>query len=264
MLASRTPRGLAPSAVLAGLLLLSFPLTGAPRLVKDFDTVLAHDRGRVVEPGVALGDDLYFTASDPDHGIELWRSDGSAGGTYRLTDVCAGPCDGQPFEITPAVGHVFFTADDGFSGRELWASDGTPGSERRLGDLCPGPCSSVLGSLTAAGGRLFFSRQTPDALELWTSDGTPAGTARLSTLCTGAAPACNTGLDLPMTTFGGHVFVRVFQNTTLTVWTSDGTAAGRCRSQTSWDPACRLPPPCRSTPAASSSSSPPTASGGPT
>jgi len=220
---SRFSRGL---AALACLVAAFSPLAAAPRLVKDLDTAPAHDRGLVSQLGTAAGDVLYFTASDPAHGIELWRSDGSAGGTYRLTDVCAGPCDGQPFDLTAAGGRIFFTADDGFSGRELWVSDGTQGSERRLGDLCPGPCSSVLGSLTGAGGRLFFSRQTADGLELWRSDGTPQGTMRVAALCTGQVPACSTRLDLPFSTFGGRIFIRVFDQQALTVWTSDGTAAG--------------------------------------
>ncbi len=223
----RALKSLAPLAAgLAGLVLAAHPLAAAPRLVKDLDTALAHDRGVVSPNGVAADGVLDFTASDPAHGVELWRSDGTTGGTYRLTDVCAGPCGANPQNLTPAGGHIFFTADDGFSGRELWASDGTPGSERRLGDLCPGPCSSTLGSLTGAGGRLFFSRRTDAALELWTSDGTPAGTARLATLCTGDATACDTRLELPMATFGGRIFVRVFVQQALTVWTSDGTAAG--------------------------------------
>ncbi|HEY8022898.1 MAG TPA: ELWxxDGT repeat protein [Thermoanaerobaculia bacterium] len=216
------------TAILCAVLILAAlsPLAAAPRLVKDLDTVPARSQGFVDDPGVAAGGVLYFTASDPAHGIELWRSDGTAAGTYRLTDVCAGPCDGHPLSLAAAGGRVFFTADDGFSGRELWVSDGTPGSERRLLDLCPGPCNSVLGSLTGAGGRLFFTRQTTAGLELWKSDGTPGGTVRLATLCTGQDPVCTTRLELPDETFGDRVLVRVFDNQTLTGWVSDGTAAG--------------------------------------
>ncbi|HEV7671303.1 MAG TPA: hypothetical protein VGS22_22525 [Thermoanaerobaculia bacterium] len=37
---------------------------------------------------------LYFPGQDPQHGAELWRSDGTPEGTYRLTDICPGSCSG--------------------------------------------------------------------------------------------------------------------------------------------------------------------------
>jgi ELWxxDGT repeat protein len=216
------------AAGLASLVLAAPSHTPTPRLVKDLDTGIARNRGLIDEPGAAAGDVLYFTASDPAHGLELWRSDGSTGGTYRLTDVCAGPCDSRPSKLTVSGGQIFFTADDGFSGPELWVSDGTPGSERRVRDLCPGPCGSLLDNLTGASGDIFFLRRTAAGLELWKSDGTPQGTASLATLCTGPETDCTTRLDVnqALPTFGNRVFVRIYQQQTLTIWVSDGTAAG--------------------------------------
>ncbi|HEY2739589.1 MAG TPA: hypothetical protein VGK45_14365, partial [Thermoanaerobaculia bacterium] len=124
----------------AAALLLAAPLSAAPRLVADLN------RGQNIEvqnvwlnSGDSSSPVVYFAASDPAHGLELWRSDGTSAGTWRLTDVCPGRCDASPGPVTVVQDHLFFTADDGVSGVELWESDGTPGSEQRVRDLCPGP-----------------------------------------------------------------------------------------------------------------------------
>src|SRR5262249_44520325 len=82
------------------------------------------------------GQPVYFLGSDPAHGQELWRTDGTVAGTWRVTDICAGPCDASPYWIEVFRGQVYFSADDGVSGRELWASTGAPGNARQVRDLC--------------------------------------------------------------------------------------------------------------------------------
>ena len=124
------------SMSLAALVLLALALPAVlpaePYLVKDLNTAPQSEYGDVnlADRGIDSGV-TYFAASDPAHGIELWRSDGTPGGTERLTDICAGRCSSLPAAITVRAGRVFFKANDGFSGDELWVSDGTAGSERR-------------------------------------------------------------------------------------------------------------------------------------
>lgn len=57
------------------------------------------------------------------HGTELWKTDGSADGTTRLTDLNAG----EETSVAPwlrRIVHVgqrlFFRANDGIHGEELW------------------------------------------------------------------------------------------------------------------------------------------------
>ncbi len=122
----------------------------------------------------AAGDHLLFLGSDPEHGTELWSTDGTPAGTRRLRDLQPGPASSGPQGLISAGDRVFFSADDGVHGRELWESDGTPEGTRIAADLAPGGFSALAtdSSLTVANGFLFFSAddgitgQEPWALRL--------------------------------------------------------------------------------------------------
>jgi ELWxxDGT repeat protein len=58
-------------------------------------------------------------------GHELWRSDGSLEGTYRLSDIYPGSQSSSPAYLTSFVdGYLYFAATDNEEGRELWRSKG--------------------------------------------------------------------------------------------------------------------------------------------
>lgn len=109
---------------------------GTPRgtfRVKDVNP-RATDSGGAGFPALAgVGDALLFVSADEAHGYELWKSDGTADGTARLTDLCPGPCSSSPRYFVPAAGHLFFQADGpethvpNTPGREggLYRTDGT-------------------------------------------------------------------------------------------------------------------------------------------
>ena len=151
----------------------------------------------VFQPGSALaaavGSTLFFVAVDGTSGEELWKSDGTPGGTVLVKDIQPGPGGAEPRWLTAAGGRLFFSADDGVHGRELWVSDGTAAGTVLL-DLEPGPGSSLPRELTAVGSAIVFSAfETASGVEPWVSDGTMlgtgSGTRRLDDIAPGILPS---------------------------------------------------------------------------
>jgi ELWxxDGT repeat protein len=84
---------------------------------------------QILQYGVALPDRLLFSGVDPDHGAELWQTDGTPAGTRRVADLNPGAASSAPSEFFATGDRVFFSADDGVHGRELWTL--------RVGDAVP-------------------------------------------------------------------------------------------------------------------------------
>jgi ELWxxDGT repeat protein len=162
---------------------------------------------------VVAGGRLFFLASSP-QGFDLYKSDGTSGGTVLVKDF--GP--GQPIgELTAWGQEVFFLATNG-QGLELvlWRSDGTDAGTRPVKML---PGNSRL--LTVAGGRLHFFA----GCELWRSDGTAAGTVPVMAFPGAFAFSCE--LSQPLAGKDGRLLF--FANDGVhgrEPWKSDGTAAG--------------------------------------
>ena len=77
---------------------------------------------------------LYFCATTSGRDT-LWRSDGSAAGTFPIGPV--------PWYGMTAVGaRLVYLRPDPATGLEPWVSDGTAAGTHILKDVCPGPCSS--------------------------------------------------------------------------------------------------------------------------
>ncbi|MCA9099013.1 MAG: hypothetical protein KDA36_11525, partial [Planctomycetaceae bacterium] len=80
---------------------------------------------------------LYFSAFGSGSGYELWRSDGTDAGTYRVKDIATGSSSSSPTLLTNVNGTLYFQATDGTSGVELWKSDGTEAGTVRVKDINP-------------------------------------------------------------------------------------------------------------------------------
>jgi ELWxxDGT repeat protein len=122
-----------------------------------------------VRPGFTeVGGRVYFSASDPAHGDELWSTDGTPEGTARVKDITPGPLGSYPRNLVAWNGRLWFRARDIAHGMELWTSDGTAEGTRLVQDLSPGPSWSTPRELTAAGGSLYFSDHDGEhGRELW-------------------------------------------------------------------------------------------------
>jgi ELWxxDGT repeat protein len=68
--------------------------------------------------------ELFFAATDGVHGFQLWKSDGSPGGTVMVKQInLSGDADPGTFAIMN--GRLYFTALDGSGSSGLWMTDGT-------------------------------------------------------------------------------------------------------------------------------------------
>ena len=76
---------------------------GDPYVVKD---IRAGDASSDPRDLAAVGDVLYFNADDGSNGRELWRSDGTTGGTRLVRDIAPGATASTPREMT-ALGNGF-------------------------------------------------------------------------------------------------------------------------------------------------------------
>ncbi len=104
-----------------------------------------------------VGETLFFTWSDAEHGSELWKSDGTAEGTGLVKDIRPGAVGSQPHALTSAGGRLYFVASDGLHGAELWTSDGTEAGTVMVQDIAPGAASSNPDELTPSCAGLYFT-----------------------------------------------------------------------------------------------------------
>jgi len=120
---------------------------------------------------IVSGDFIYFLTDA--WGEDLWQSDGTADGTFKLRDLSE--CE----KLTDVNGHLFFTAYDSTGTRpdfELWTTDGTTAGTVLVKDIGIEYASSP-DELYAFKNKLFFTAYTrEDGREVWQSDGTENGT----------------------------------------------------------------------------------------
>jgi trimeric autotransporter adhesin len=160
---------------------------------------------------------VYFTAADPDHGVELWKSDGTTAGTILVKDIAPGPLGSGTSSLTDVGGTLFFAASDG-TDFELWKSDGTEAGTVIVKDLV------AARRLTLLDGKLFFAGYQPaHGWELWESDGTEPGTTMVKDISPG--PDWSFPMDFSVAGnllyFGADDGVHGDE-----LWTTDGTEAG--------------------------------------
>jgi ELWxxDGT repeat protein len=82
-------------------------------------------RGLDVKDVVYTEGTLFFTAVDAEHGLELWKSDGTEEGTVLIRDINPGTPPSDIMTLVYMDGNLFFMANDGTRGMEPWMSDGT-------------------------------------------------------------------------------------------------------------------------------------------
>lgn len=152
---------------------------------------------------VNVGNTLFFAGQDPLGRQELFKSDGTSGGTSLVKDINTTTVGGftipsNPENLTNINGTLFFTADADFDGganainRELWVSDGTAAGTVMVRDINLAGSSSP-SNLVEKDGFCYFLADDGSGTSLWKSDGTSGGTVKVN-LPAGTTVDANAGL----------------------------------------------------------------------
>jgi ELWxxDGT repeat protein len=111
---------------------------------------------------------LYFAAEEPVFGRELYRTDGTAAGTVRITDLNVNAANADPQDLTVFQGVLYFaaTASDG-EGRQMWSYNGTSATRITDDNVVAGFGSPAEFTGNFAAGLYFVATSTSRGRELW-------------------------------------------------------------------------------------------------
>jgi ELWxxDGT repeat protein len=158
--------------------------------------------------------------------LEVWRTNGTSSGTFRLTQ----SQHSKGFQYLPAIAlgdQLLFDNDDGVHGMELWATNGTIAGTRLVADLDAAGAGSAPDQMTAVGDRVFFiADDGVHGPALWVSNGTPGGTILLHALS--APPALPFPSPFSNLTAGNGFLIFALKEgeEPARLWVSDGTVQG--------------------------------------
>jgi ELWxxDGT repeat protein len=136
---------------------------------------------------IAVGGLAFFVDQDSEHGIELWRSDGTPGGTRLVADLIPGAAGSSPRFLTAGRTVLYFIADRKADQAWLWRSDGTAENTQPIMAVQASAGRSFVPDMKVSGDELSFvsvgkwveGRAFGSAIEIWRSDGTPGGTVAM-------------------------------------------------------------------------------------
>jgi ELWxxDGT repeat protein len=195
--------------------LMNFNAAAQIQLLKDVNTREDIGHSEYSYPVFTKAGSYFYYISN----MELWRSDGTLPGTYRLRAF-------KSIQNLAVVGTtLYFAADAGTTGLELWKSNGTAAGTVLVKDIYPGSTGSVPSRFAEMGGAIYFTaRNATNGQELWKTNGTSAGTLLVKDIISGAGSS-NPGylVKLNSTTL---LFVANNGQIGYELWKTNGTAAG--------------------------------------
>ena len=160
----------------------------------------------------------FFQAYDSNQANDgLWRTDGTAAGTYSITPSGVAL---NPAAISPVANGrmVFINQTNADGSGPLWVTDGTEAGTHALVDAALG--SDVrFGGVTTNGQAIFTATDAANNISVWSTDGTTAGTVEI--LVNGPANA-------PIRVPGSYLAAggKVFFDSGHGLFATDGTKAG--------------------------------------
>jgi ELWxxDGT repeat protein len=170
-------------------------------------------------PLLVEGSALIFGMRGPDGYMDIWKSDGTPGGTARMDFT------NWANWLIRFEGLYYFTSLNESYGTELWKTDGTAVGTELVKDIdtttCSSgaTCSSEPSKPVVLNGKMYFIAYTGgfERRSLWASDGTEEGTTEVKPLLW-AEELTKLGSKL--------VFSGQDETSEAEVWRTNGTAAG--------------------------------------
>ena len=206
----RTTRGTRSSCANAVLEMLESRRLLAAELFADVDDTGGDALTRTTAM-VEYKEQLYFFPQAVAHDPELWRTDGTPGGTVMVKESSPGIGGVNPAEVEVTNGLMFYASG------QLWRSDGT-----NEGTFALAAARSGASTIEPVGDTLLFLNPAGD--ELWKTDGTPAGTQLLQAFA--KSPSTFQSTIGGLTRVGNTAFFWANEGTRYRLWRSDGTVAG--------------------------------------
>jgi ELWxxDGT repeat protein len=195
---------------------------------------LCHTAAECLSPDrydlASAGGLAFFAVHSKIVGSELWRSDGSAQGTFQVRDISSGAGSSVLGDIAALEDRALFAAltTSPFAGpATLWSSDGTAAGTVSVHDEAPWPQDFL-----RQGDHLYFSGALPRSISapfslqrqgLWRTDGTPAGTEHLAS---NLFDLDLLALDGDLLYLGARDDQFLAGGTGVELWQSDGTQGG--------------------------------------
>jgi ELWxxDGT repeat protein len=162
-------------------------------------------------------------------GYELWRSDGTPGGTNLVKDINPGPLASDIDGFSRLGNLTLFLAKDPQHGVELWKTDGTEAGTQLVKDIRPGIMGSMyyLNLLTWNNKGYFVANDGVTGDELWSTDGTEANTFLVKDIEAGLMGSFSLSTVVNAVKYPNKfIFTAYQQGLDYELWESDGTANG--------------------------------------
>jgi ELWxxDGT repeat protein len=191
----------------AAVFLLAYFLYLVPLLAQENPTSLTNVNGTV-----------FFAASTPDKGTELWKSNSTAAGTLLVKDIASMAASSSPANLKKIGSTLYFTANR----TQLWKSNGTAEGTVLVKSFTSS-IASPFSQLTEVNGLLYFVfNKGGNTYELWKSDGTSSGTILLKSINSGADKGFSSLVNLNgVLYFSGYDAATGWE-----LWKSNGSSAG--------------------------------------
>ena len=158
-----------------------------PRVFLAASSINSFNPGESVHGGITIGGVIYYDGyhGTPNTAYQLIRSDGTASGTYPLTELGNGTVGWDPRDFFNFNGTLYYEAMGANAAEALYSTDGTTAGTSLL--LTFGESTNP--SFTQVGNELyFFGADSSGNLNLFRTDGTSAGPTLVHTLETSVPP----------------------------------------------------------------------------